>query len=369
MIKRIWVIYFLIRLFYMFIAVFVFSKITTLGDTFDYLNTPLFFSFKIFYSSTIMMQFLGALFKKIFVMDVLACFPFMLLSFYGVYYAVKKLDLYPYATYILILFSLPNFGIWTSILGKEAVGSFAMCIIAVMLIKKLNGCYRLKLIDYFAIYLCTLFKPQYLLYIAQAWIFIVIVKNFKDKKIFPLAFGIMIICLNLAALYLMRDIVDFLAKGMAVHFHANDPSLAQSTRSETPWLEPYGFYAHAPYGMLIAFFGPTPAEMLRKPAQMIAGIESLGMFFCFLRLLLPRIKHFSGTFNFNPTVWFVYFVVFAGVLFVHYPFGFLNPGSAIRYRANFYPLFVLMLFNLFIYPKKVRLRIDYKHFDNFLPLN
>ena len=358
MIKRIWVIYFMIRLFYMFIAIFVFSKITTLGDTFDYLNTPLFFSIKVFYSSTAMMQFLGALFKKIFVMDVLACFPFMLLSFYGVYYAVKSLNLYSYATYILILFSLPNFGIWTSILGKEAVGSFAMCVIGVMLIKKLNGCYRLRLIDYIALYLCLLFKPQYLLFIAQALVFIAIVRNFKDKKVFPLAFGVTIILVNFAALYFMRDIVDLLAKGMSVHFHASDPSLAQSTRSEAPWLEPYGFYLHAPYGMLIAFFGPTPAEMLRKPAQMIAGIESLAMMFCFLRLLLPRIRHFAGTFDFNPTVWFVYFIVFAGILFVHYPFGFLNPGSAIRYRANFYPLFVLMLLNLFMYQRKLSPRTN-----------
>lgn len=347
MIKRIWVIYFAIKLFYMFAAIFVFSKITTLGDTFDYLNAPLFFTPKIFYSSTALMQFSGALFKRIFVLDVLACLPFMLLSFYGVYYAVKELNLYRYALVILILFSLPNFGIWTSILGKEAVGSFALCVIAVMLIKKLRGRYRLRMIDFLVLYLCVLFKPQYLLFIIQAWIFIAIVKQFKDKKIFPLALGVFAILLNITALYLLRDYVDLLAKGMAVHFRYNDPNLAQSTRSETPWLEHYGFYLHALYGMFIAFFGPTFSEMLHKPAQMIAGFESLAMLACFLTLLMPRIKHFYKNTSFNPTIWFVYFIVFAGILFIHYPFGFLNPGSAIRYRANFYPLFVVMLLNLF----------------------
>src|SRR3954467_636005 len=101
-----------------------------------------------------MMQFAGAVCKLIFRADVLACLPFMLLSFYGIYYAVDRLNLYSYATYIIILFSLPNFGVWTSVLGKEAVGCFFSSVIAVMIIKKIKGPYRLKFIDYTALYLC-----------------------------------------------------------------------------------------------------------------------------------------------------------------------------------------------------------------------
>lgn len=341
--KRIWVIFLGIKLFYMVAAIYVFSRITTLGDTFDYLNSPLQFTWAMFYLSTALMQFLGAVFKLIFRLDILACLPFMLLSFYGIYFAVDRLRLYNHAVYIIILFSLPNFGIWTSILGKEAVGCFFSCVIAVMFIKKLNGRYTLKLIDYLALYLCAVFKPQYLLFILQALLFLSITHHFKDKKNFPFILGFVMIAINVVALYIARDLVDELARGMAIHFKNNDPNLAQSTRSEAPWIEQYGFFNSAAYGMFIAFFGPTLSEMLHKPAHFISGIESIVMIGCFLLLLWPRLKYNLSYFRFNPIVFITYFIIFVGILFVHYPFGFLNPGSAIRYRSNFYALFVLML--------------------------
>lgn len=331
----------------MVFAIYIFSHLTTLGDTFDYLHAPLSFSPSIFYSSTAMMKFSGALCKLIFRADVLACLPFMLLSFYGIYYAVDRLNLYPYATYVLILFSLPNFGVWTSILGKEAIGCFFSSIIAVLIIKKIYGSYQLKPIDYLALYLCAVFKPQYLLFIMQAFIFLLITRRFADRKYFPLMLGLIIIAINIGVIYYFRDMIDGLAKGMAIHFRSSDPNLAHSTRSEEPWLMPYGFFHSAPYGMFIAFFGPTPSEMLTKPAQLLAGLESLMMITCFMFLLIPRLYYNLKYLRFNPRVFICYLLIFAGILFIHYPFGFLNPGSAIRYRSNFYALFVLLLLYLF----------------------
>jgi hypothetical protein len=338
-VKKIWAIYFFIKVFYMFFAIYIFSRITTLGDTFDYLNSPLQFTPRILYSSTAFMQFIGALSRKVLRLDILACIPFMLMSFYGVYYAVDRLNLYRYSTYILILFSLPNFGVWTSVLGKDAVGCFFMCIISVILIKKMQGKYSLKLIDYFALYLCLIFKPQYLLFVLQAIVYLTITHPFKDKKNFPFWFGVFIIAANVIMIYLARD--------MAIHFKSSDPTLAKSTRSELPWMEHYGFFKSAVYGMFISFFGPTFSEMLRKPAHLLSGLESLTMIVCFLILSIPRLKYILKSLRFNPRVFMTYFIVFIGILFLHYPFGFLNPGSAIRYRSNFYPLFVIMILYLF----------------------
>lgn len=342
----------------MFFAIFVFSRLTTLGDTFDYLHSQLQFSLQIFYSSTAFMQFAGAVFRQVFLSDLLACIPFMLLSFYSIYYAVDQLDLYKYSTYIIIIFSLPNFAVWTSVLGKEAVGCFFSAVIAVMLVKKLNGYYKLKIIDYLALYLCAVFKPQYLVFVLQALVFITLTNRFSDKKYFPIFLGLIIISLNIAVIYVGRDLIDTLAKGMAVNFKSNIASLAQSTRSEEPWLLPYGFFHSMLYGMFISFFGPTFSEMLRKPAQLLAGCESFVMLICFILLLWPKLKYNISFFRFNPTVFITYFIVFVGILLVHYPFGFLNPGSAIRYRANFYALFVLLLLNLFTKPQLVENNID-----------
>jgi hypothetical protein len=346
-VRKIWAIYFFIKVFYLFFAVYIFSRITTLGDTFDYLNSALRFSPSILYSSTAFMQFAGAISRLVLRLDILACIPFMLLSFYGVYYAVDRLNLYRYSTYILILFSLPNFGVWTSVLGKDAVGCFFMCIISVILVKKLQGKYSLKLIDYFALYLCLIFKPQYLLFVLQAIVYLTITHHFKDRKNFPFWFGVFIIVANVILIYLARDIIDELARGMAIHFKSSDPTLARSTRSELPWMEHYGFFKSALYGMFISFFGPTFSEMLHKPAHLLSGIESMIMLLSFLILLIPRLKYIFKTLRFNPRVFMTYFIVFTGILFLHYPFGFLNPGSAIRYRSNFYALFVIMILYLF----------------------
>jgi hypothetical protein len=346
-IRRIWVVYLIIKIFYMCLAIFVFSRLTTLGDTFDYLNSALQLTPKIFYSSTAFMQFAGALSREIFRLDVIACIPFMLLSFYGIYYAVDRLNLYRYAPYLLVLFSLPNFCIWTSILGKEAVGCFYISIIAVVLVKKLRGPYAIKLIEYFALYLCAMFKPQYLLFILQAIVFLTLTQKFKDKKYVPLIMGSVIIALNIFIIYLFRLEIDMLAKGFAVHFKSTEVGLGQSTRSELPWLEPFGFFKHAPYGMMIAFFGPTFSEMISKPTHLLSGIESLIMLICFLSLVTPRIGYILIKLRFNSRVVVTYFIIFVGILFIHYPFGFLNPGSAIRYRANFYPLFIFLLIDLF----------------------
>ena len=342
--KQIWVIYFFIKIFYMFFAVFIFSRLTTLGDTFDYLNSQLNLNLSVLYSSTALMQFTGAFFKLIFKVDVLACIPFMLLSFYGVYYAVDRLNLYRYSVFIIIVFSLPNFAVWTSILGKEAVGCFFSCVIAVMLVNRLSGPVKLKFIECIALYLCAIFKPQYLLYVSQALLFLYITSKFKDKKYFPMLFGLIFIAINIVVLYTFRNFIDELARGMAVHFKSDN---AQSTRSEEPWMVPYGFFHSAVYGMFIAFFGPTMSEMLNKPAQLLAGIESLVIIISFIIFLLPRLKYIVFFFRINPIVFITYTLIFGGILFIHYPFGFLNPGSAIRYRSNFYALFMLLTLHLF----------------------
>jgi len=90
--------------------------------------------------------------------------------------------------------------------------------------------------------------------------------------------------------------------------------------------------------------------MLSKPAQLLAGLESLVIIACFMVLSWRRLQYNLHYFRFNPVVFISYFIVFIGILFIHYPFGFLNPGSAIRYRSNFYPLFFLLFLHLYVQP-------------------
>ena len=356
--KKIWVIYFLIKVFYLLFAILVFSKITTLGDTLDYLNASLSITPSIIYNSTDLMNFSGAVFKTIFRIDVLACIPLMLLSFYGVYYAIDRLNLYRYSVLLVFLLSLPNFGVWTSIHSKEAVGCFFSGVMSVMLVKTLKGSYKLKFIDYFAMYLCLIFKPQYLIFILQALVYLKIVNKVKDKQVVAVVLGLIVVLLNIFVIYYFRDLIDELAKGMSVHFNYSDPDAGQSTRSEAPWMVPFGFFHAAPYGLFISFFGPTLNEMLSKPTHLLSGIESVLILGMFIVMVIPRLKYIFFTYRINPKVFFTYTIIIIGILFVHYPFGFLNPGSAVRYRENFYLLFVIMIIYLkAIHPRMIHSQV------------
>jgi len=341
--RKIWLRYFFVKLFFLFFAFGVFARLTSLGDTSSYLNGPLTLGPQILYSSTAMMVFLGGLFKKIFLVDVLASIPFMILSFYGVYYAVDRLNLYRYPKLVLLILCMPNFLIWTSVLSKEAVGCFFSGILVVLVVRHIKGDCRFRWIDYVALYLCFLFKPQYLLFIGQAILFLKVAKWAALTSAYTMLLGCLIIFLNLGLLYVFREQIDTLAQGMYIHFTYSDPDMALSTRNPDPWLVKYGFFKEAPYGMFISFFGPTFHEMLSKPTHMISGLESVFLLFLYAYMIAFRIIKVYKKRAFDPKIFISYIIIFLGILFVHYPFGYLNPGSAIRYRENFYLLFSILL--------------------------
>ena len=346
--KKIFFYYFLIKVFYLFFAIFIFSKLTTLGDTPRYLNSGVGFSIKVFYSSTEMMDFLGNSLKKILYFDVVACFPFLLLSFYGIYYAIKELNLHYAGILLIILLSMPNFGIWTSILSKEAVGCFYSGIIGVLIINFYNSKFKVKIIDVLALYLCFIFKPPYFVFIIQSLIYLRIVNGFKFSAGLAAILAVFALLLNIGIIYLFREEIDLAARALYVHFtNFGDPDLAKSTR-ENAFEEQFDFFKKLPFGLFISFFGPTITEMLEKPTHLLSGIESalilcLFLFLSFKSFIRPMIHY-----RFNPKLLFIYLFLFFGLLFSNYPFGILNPGSAVRYRENFYLIFVILLAYLYI---------------------
>src|SRR5690606_30052724 len=130
---------------------------------------------------------------------------------------------------LALLLVMPNFGVWTSIHSKEAVACFFSGIIAVLIVNFINGNLRIKLLDIVALYLCLIFKPQYFLFIFQALLYLWLVKKFYLRAYGALLLGMFMLTCNVAVIYMFRDLVDTLAKGMYVHFVANSPDAAKSS--------------------------------------------------------------------------------------------------------------------------------------------
>lgn len=353
-VSRFWAAYFVVRIIYLLFAVLVYGRMTTLGDTERYLSAGFQFSPEIFYNSTRFMDFVGGISGQLFGgNNPLSNFPFMLLSFFAVRWVVRRCgfdrDINPYLMFILI--SLPNFCIWTSICSKETFGLVFSSILAYWLINFLRRDFAFRKVYLLGIYLCALFKPQYLPFICQALLFIY--WGYKVKtKLSNLLLILLFVAVNLFILYAISDIVNAVAPTMYLHFALDS---AESSKNLELFDQPYSFYYHAPLGMLEGFFGPTPSEMARKPLHLLAGFESAVLAGLLLWLLWDVIRRTVIDLKFHTVVVPGVFLLFTGLMFIHYPFGIFNAGSAIRYRTNFMMILILVALELYRQYRSLRL--------------
>ncbi|MFY4806205.1 hypothetical protein ACOTVJ_07405 [Aliarcobacter butzleri] len=344
-INKYWLGFFLVKLFYMFFALFIYDKITKLGDTDRWMDGNIEnFDYIILLDSSKNVDFFGGL-SSLLLGSTLGNLPFMILALYGIFYSVSKLELTKKQLIILLfLLSLPSFGVWSSVAGKEAIGVFFMGIILGYIIDILeNNRFKPKFIELIAFYLMFLFKVQYSIAIFSLIIYIYLSRKFGLKgygKFFLMLFHII---LAIIGFYIFKDIINELSFVMPKHFSLD----ASSTRENTIWINDYDIFFNAPYGMFIAFWGPTLDEILTKPLQSIVFIESLIIFSFFLYFLFVLMKNSLKTFKINIFLLSLVSIILFWLLFVHYPFGVLNPGSALRYRENFYGFLVVFLFYLY----------------------
>lgn len=345
--NQFWAIYLGIRIFYLLFTILVYSRLSTLGDSGYYMTTGLHFSWDTLINSTSFMSSIGGFFGYFLGgINVLSNLPFTLYSFWIVRWAIRKLELREYVPsyLLLILISLPNFCIWTSVCAKELAGLTFSAVYAVLIINFLKGDYKIRGRDILATYLCLMFKPQYFPFILQGLLYIYFAGKWCHSQRSKMILGLVFVGTNCLFLYLIREIINQYAGMMFVHF---DMEMAKSTR-ENIFLADGDFFRYLPWGMFISFWGPTLGEMVEKPLHLIAGTESLIILSLFLILAGKFVARFLLLGKVNVTLFFSYFIIITGICFIHYPFGIFNPGSAIRYRTNFLFLFVVLLMYLYV---------------------
>jgi len=300
-----------------------------------------------------MMDSFTSLFGK-FLGPYLGSFPFLILSFVGIYYPLSKMKLSKKHLYLLlIMLSVPSFGVWTSIASKEAVGVFYM---GVILAGYIDVCDRRpinnKLFFVVAVYLLVVFKPQYAIGVFALFAFTWCGRKFRFNGEVKFISFILAIALGAFALYLARDIIDGLSKTMPSHFSTE----AGSTRENTIWVDQYDFFKNAAYGMYIAFVGPTLAEAMNKLTHLAVWMESMFVVLFFVYFSLKYFLFSLRTARVNVVFVGAFSLCAFWLLLVHYPFGALNPGSAVRYRESFYAFLVCLFFFLYLNASRSRSR-------------
>jgi len=333
--RRIWIIFFLVKFIYLCFAVFIYSKLTPLGDTSLYLNPPR-MDFNLINSTELMFAIVGNL-NKLFGSFITHLF-FMLISFYGIYKSLSILSLSNKSLlFFLFIFSLPSFAIWTSIISKESIMVFSTGIFFFYIIRwydyKINP--LLNPLFYISIYIITLFKPQYLIPILF-FIFILKIYKFSHNIVLPvvLILYLVFIFINYKYIYIINDI--------SLNFGKYFDSNAGSARPDF-WIDDFDFYTKMYYGIFLAFLGPSIFEVFNKIFYLPFFIES-----CFLLLIYMYTISQSKN-KFNITYFVITFSIIFLFLFFHYPFGILNIGAGIRYREGF--LLIMILFVYYVYYK------------------
>ena len=236
---------------------------------------------------------------------------------------------------------LPSALVWTSIVGKEAIFCGGMGLVIVVwskfVVRSLNW-YDI-FIAALGIGVCALLRPHYS--VALFWLFIAtaVIKKIEKKALICLILLLLLgICITYFSVW-----QNVLERG----YGAIDP-MARSSRFQTLGIiagtdEGFQqFKSMLPLGVLMGIVGPLLTEVFKRIEFLPFFIEGVLILLAPLlifqfanRLDIPQKKLFIKNFFWCLVPAILMLMVF------HAPFGFLNPGSAIRWRTNFEQMFYL----------------------------
>lgn len=255
---------------------------------------------------------------------------FQTIGFVGIVVLLRSVEART-RVWLAALLLLPSFNIWSSVAGKEAVVVLALGVISALIINLYQGRARFRWFYVPAFLTIFILKDQYLPAILFMIVGTMIARHVRQRTFLVLLAG----TLSLTPLYLFRQEIDDLAFGMIPHF------LGLGSSREAFWVEQNDVFWRAPVGMFQSFFGPTLAETSLGVLQVFSFVEStviIGILLVFALRHLPRLPAYMVFMSGFTIFW---------ILFATYPFGIMNPGSAVRYRTGYEMLvFVAIIFLL-----------------------
>ena len=347
----------LFKLIYTFFAVFIFANLTSLGDSNLYLNGDFELNFSILTSSTSFVIFITYLLKKVLYFPILVHLFYCIITFLALKYLLRNLKLNNTLERLLIfLLIMPSFGMWTSIISKEAANLFFTCYVLIWVINLFNKKKTKFIFLYvFSLYFSIILRPT-----VGVSLFILIIYLYINNSLFTKNLKITLLTITslifILFLYLLLPYINEIYLPMAQSYFDPKNFDARSTRDINLWNGTYEFFTNAPYGILIANIGPTLNEAFKQPLFLPYFIEG----FIFISTILYFISNFfiNGVINRNINFHNTYFILFFLflLLLINYPFQIFNPGSAIRYRSSYYHIILALL--LFLYNKRLNNKIN-----------
>lgn len=337
----------LIKLSATFFAVYVYGRITTLGDSERYLAAPLALNVEALLDRTHATDFFYAALKALLAQDILVHLFVSLLVGIAIWIVFRPVYAYLDRGKFWVVFFLPHFLIWTGVVGKEPLAVIFFLIVV-------RSCAQLAVLSRTNVFLLgfglfggLLLRPHYGL--AYSWLLMVtMIYRASDIFRFPkVSANVQLVFLLLGAIVSTLIIVmtqsaweDVFVLALRViewYFLAYD---AESNRHSIDWRGVEDFVRNLWWGAPAGFVGPLPAEAIRRPILwpvMLEGMLSLSMM---VYLLYRTIVIFRNQQKYRGIIIYGFIPAFFLAVIIHYPFGIFNPGSAIRYKQALAPLFL-----------------------------
>lgn len=342
---------------YTFYGVFIFSKISNVGDADAYLMAPINLTSTVLKNNTLLMGTLTAILKKILFLDIFVHLTYSLFSFFCLKWVIEELKLTTKQEYFLIfMFLMPSFGTWTSIIVKESLSCSLTCIVLVWIINIINKS-KLRfplVINLLALYFSFVLRPVvgFALgcLIVNLYIYRIHLVN-KYVKFFAIFSGISIV--TIVTVFVSISYIKNELLPLAEYYFNPKFTNAVSGRKLGFWKTTADFYLKAPQGIFIANLGPNLFEAVQKPFLIPYFFEGLIFIFSTLYLFFSNIYYQLKRIVINP---YFLLTIFFGIIFIlllNYPFGLFNAGSATRYRSSYYHIIIVLL--LFFYSREKKL--------------
>jgi hypothetical protein len=273
-------------------------------------------------------RFMGAFFGTLFLHNsILINIGFQTIGFIGLLAMLRALEPRERSLFLPLLM-LPSVTVWTSIASKEALLTFMMGILCAHIIKIYKNQDKIRWYHWLCLALLYAFKPHFFIPVMFVLSISYTAKYFRQKA----TVAIVALIGSLGMMFLFRNEFSELANW------TNAALSAMGGDSGRPVLlvEEYDVFYKAPYGMFLSFFGPTFGEV-KKILQWFTFVESSLIVGVFVVLVIRGLK-FLPIYNIIVSFGAIFWIIF-----LNYPLGATNAGTAIRYRSG-YILLVFLAF-------------------------
>jgi len=246
----------------------------------------------------------------------------------------------------------PHFLIWSGSSSKEQIMLICGIHVIGFVAKRLFSSHRLSkwslFLVCFSLAIIFVIRPNYFVIYFTIFVTSLFAPTLNKAKIYRFSVGIWVFIFSLitmlANIYAFvfksfsKHVIDFMT-GVEGHF-LNLPG--RTNRYNIQWETISDFFTNSLWGIPQGFIGPTLAESISKPILFPVFFEGIACLFIFCYLFAKLLKLAYASNKLRVYI-LPYLLVTLVIIFVSYPYGIFNPGSALRYKQVLHPI-------LFFYP-------------------